>query len=218
MKKQIKLLLLLLCLQFSVSCQPKEDCEKCDEEAKTYVYKKSENDWISLYKQGENIAIRFSQNPSQSIPLEITEEGADYLMVSAKSQQKNTSGGSKIESQIKLVFQGENLEVSGLAPDNEPLIFERIAESYMTLFLPLRQRKIHTRIGQSAFIRDKNTPEDFYKNLAQVLCYYGVLYEEKEGKIYISTKRYYEEEELMWNYTTKAEDEKWLEAHPCENE
>jgi hypothetical protein len=216
MKIQINIVLILLCLHFAVSCQQKEDCGKCTDEGKVYMYEKPDNHWIKIYQKEEGLYLSFSQNPSEHIPLEEIEYGGHYIITSIKSTQKNAEGGSKIEAQIKIVFQEESLEVSGLSPDEQTLIFRRIKEEGLTQFLPVRKRKVYTKVGQSAFIREKKISKDFYKNLAQVLCYYGVMYEEKEGRIYVSTLRYYEEEELMWNCTRKAHDVQWLKSHACE--
>lgn len=50
---------------------------------------------------------------------------------------------------------------------------------------------------------------EFYNNLKTVLDYYHEDFKEENGIIYI---RYnlYKDEDLVWNYTTKAYDSVWL--------
>lgn len=48
------------------------------------------------------------------------------------------------------------------------------------------------------------------ENIKHVLNYYGHEFEEKNGKLYIRENL---ESELIWNYTTKANDSDWLMNH-----
>ena len=57
--------------------------------------------------------------------------------------------------------------------------------------------------------RDMITPEHL-QNLKQVLDYYHEIWEDKNGRIYISNAI---SQELVWNYTTKANDKIWLAKH-----
>lgn len=65
---------------------------------------------------------------------------------------------------------------------------------------------IHTEIA--------DMPIDFRTNIIQVLNYYGVEYhmEINTNKLMIKRKLF-ENKELLWNYTTKANDSLWLKNH-----
>ncbi len=218
MQKQLTVILPFLCLSFLFACQSTEDCEKCTQPDNVYIYEKSANDWIKIYQSPDdptnaNLRMSFSQNPSEQLPLEVMEMGAFDQVVRIKSAQKNAQGGNKIEAKFKVTFKEDQLQVVGLIP-GKTLIFKRIKAENLVLFLPVRKRVMKTGIRQSTFYRDKNIPADFYKNLGQVLCYYGEQYQEKGGKIYISALKY-QYQEGMWNYSNKANDGSWLKENPC---
>ncbi|MGB1250909.1 MAG: hypothetical protein ACPG8W_09875 [Candidatus Promineifilaceae bacterium] len=58
------------------------------------------------------------------------------------------------------------------------------------------------------------TPEpDFYSNLKQVLEFYDVVYQETADGMILVPAHLLEDRDLIWNYTTKANDETWLQEH-----
>lgn len=195
----------------------------CQSQSKEqYLYEAEHDNWLLLELEGESIQLSMSQNPAQKIPLEIVEEGENYKVVQGypiESKQRNASGGPKIafEPEMKLTFEGEQIKMTGLFLEEEELVFSLLQEDNLVLFLPVRRREVHTRIGQSAFYKDEQVSESFYKNLEQVICndLGSPDYEKIDGKIYVSVTEY-QNQELMWNYTNKAEDEEWLATHPCE--
>lgn len=52
--------------------------------------------------------------------------------------------------------------------------------------------------------------ETHRKNIIKVFEYYGVYYEIKGTQIFVNSNL---NKELMWNYTTKANDSAWLATH-----
>lgn len=68
------------------------------------------------------------------------------------------------------------------------------------------EKLIHTEIV--------DMPIDFNKNIIQVLNYYGEEYhmEINTNKLMIKRKLF-ENKELLWNYTNKANDSLWLKNH-----
>lgn len=214
MIQKIKVLVSILLLGLFLSCQSKTK--------QHYLYESENEDWMMLELEGESIHLSFSQNPTQKIPLEVVEQGEDYKLVKGQrieSKQRNASGGPKItfEPEMKLTFVGDEIKVTGFFADGEELIFRLLREDNLVLFLPIRRREMHTKVGQSAFYKDEQIQEAFYENLEQVICNYLDTpdYQKIDGKIYISATEY-QNQELMWNYTNKAEDEEWLATHPCE--
>ncbi len=55
------------------------------------------------------------------------------------------------------------------------------------------------------------TPE-FLEHIVTVLKHYDHKFELKEGKVFISEKLF-DDKEIMYNYTKKAQDDHWLEKH-----
>ena len=52
-----------------------------------------------------------------------------------------------------------------------------------------------------------------FKNTIQVLEYYGNEYKTKNGNVILITKELNQDWTLLWNYTTKANDNEWLKTH-----
>ena len=52
--------------------------------------------------------------------------------------------------------------------------------------------------------------EKHRENIIQVLKYYGEKWKMEHGKLYVAGKI---DREILWNYTTKANDPKWLLEH-----
>lgn len=52
-----------------------------------------------------------------------------------------------------------------------------------------------------------------YKNTIQVLEYYGEDFKTKDENVILISKALSKDWELVWNYTTKANDEDWLATH-----
>lgn len=52
-----------------------------------------------------------------------------------------------------------------------------------------------------------------YENTIHVLKYYGEKYKTRDGNIVLISKDLADNWELLWNYTSKANNKKWLEAH-----
>lgn len=65
--------------------------------------------------------------------------------------------------------------------------------------------------GKRTFGNPELSSEEL-KNTIQVLEYYGEEYQTKENIILI-TKKLNDNWEVIWNYTTKSNDENWLKNH-----
>lgn len=55
-----------------------------------------------------------------------------------------------------------------------------------------------------------------FKNTIQVLEFYGNEYKTKNGNVILITKELNQDWTLLWNYTTKANDNEWLQTHKPE--
>jgi len=55
-----------------------------------------------------------------------------------------------------------------------------------------------------------------FKNTIQVLEFYGNEYKTKNGNMILITKELNQDWTLLWNYTTKANDNEWLKTHKPE--
>jgi hypothetical protein len=55
--------------------------------------------------------------------------------------------------------------------------------------------------------------KEFYQMLPRVLIDNGISYKKKGGMVYVR-RRVLQDEELIWNFTSRALDEKWLKQHP----
>ena len=67
---------------------------------------------------------------------------------------------------------------------------------------------VHLGADEFVISTEKQTPK-FYDNLKKVLNHYEEDFKEENGMVYIRYKLY-KDEELVWNYTTKANDPVWL--------
>lgn len=68
--------------------------------------------------------------------------------------------------------------------------------------------------GQQLVYTDADTfPSEFMKTIENVFTYYNHEYKRSsEGKILVP-EALYKDMELMWNYTTKAQDTDWIRSH-----
>lgn len=64
--------------------------------------------------------------------------------------------------------------------------------------------------GDDIVVKPDLLTNEHKTNFIQVLKYYGQDWKEENGKIYISSKI---DREILWNYTTKADDPEWLRTH-----
>ncbi|WP_298516440.1 hypothetical protein [uncultured Kordia sp.] len=55
-----------------------------------------------------------------------------------------------------------------------------------------------------------------FHNTIQVLVYYEETFKTKNSNVILITKQLSNDWELLWNYTTKAQDEDWLKTHKKE--
>jgi hypothetical protein len=55
-----------------------------------------------------------------------------------------------------------------------------------------------------------------FKNTIQVLDFYCNEYKTKNGNVILITKELNQDWTLLWNYTTKANDNEWLKTHKPE--
>jgi hypothetical protein len=72
------------------------------------------------------------------------------------------------------------------------------------------------KLEEDSFVVDKSKgmSDQFKQNIQQVFIYYDVDYRvSKKGNIEVPEEQW-EDKELMWNYTTKANDQEWLKGHP----
>jgi len=67
-------------------------------------------------------------------------------------------------------------------------------------------------VSEDKFVEDKNIETGFYNNLEKVLRNYQIKYQWKNNVIYVK-KDIYKDKEMMWNFTQKARDKKWLLTH-----
>lgn len=72
------------------------------------------------------------------------------------------------------------------------------------------------------YLRDNNEEKYYgkpeldsseFQNTIQVLEYYGESFKTKNGNVILISDQLSNDWELIWNYTTKAEDEDWLKTH-----
>lgn len=68
-----------------------------------------------------------------------------------------------------------------------------------------------TRPSGGYYVDPDVMTEEHKQNIILVMKYYRVRWKEKNGDIYMEKRV---KEEIMWNFTTKANDPEWLKAHP----
>ncbi len=78
------------------------------------------------------------------------------------------------------------------------------------VFKPVVEGDDHPR--SPSFIQEDSIPQSEFGNFKYVLDNYKADYFVEDGKIYIDSKEYLEEE-LMWNFTNKARDSVWLKEN-----
>ncbi len=66
---------------------------------------------------------------------------------------------------------------------------------------------------QNVYFRDIELDSNEYENTIHVLKYYGEKFKTRDGNIVLISKELADNWELLWNYTSKANNKKWLEAH-----
>ena len=65
------------------------------------------------------------------------------------------------------------------------------------------------RSQEELVVSDSASSPEHQENIKRVFDFYSVPYREENGKILIPAD-VWQDRELMWNYTTKANDPKWL--------
>lgn len=69
------------------------------------------------------------------------------------------------------------------------------------------------RVGDNLVVSDLPLTPELRRNVKIVLQFYDVPFkEDQSGELLIPTQDW-QDQELMWNYTTKANDPAWLQAH-----
>jgi hypothetical protein len=76
----------------------------------------------------------------------------------------------------------------------------------VTLLVPVR-------LAEDGFRRDPAAEPELRDRLEQVLRYYGVPYQRTEHGLRVDGS-VAADTDLVWNFTTKAQDPEWLAGHP----
>ena len=76
----------------------------------------------------------------------------------------------------------------------------------MTLLMPVR-------LEDDGFRRDPAAEQGLRDRLEQVLRHYGVPYQRTDQGLRVDAS-VATDADLVWNFTTKAEDAEWLATHP----
>lgn len=73
-----------------------------------------------------------------------------------------------------------------------------------------REYQPQAKVGDDVVVNMQLMTDEHKENLSQVLDFYQVDWKEENGKILINSDV---DSELLWNYTTKANDAEWLRSH-----
>jgi len=65
-------------------------------------------------------------------------------------------------------------------------------------------------VDEEYVISEAPVSAEFRQNIKAVLGFYDILYKEAEDGTILVPKRVWRDTDTMWNYTTKANDPKWL--------
>jgi hypothetical protein len=87
------------------------------------------------------------------------------------------------------------------------LFFNGCSQDSYELFHPVYLKH------DNLYVSDDFPPEDFYHNLYCVLRFYNVPFTKETNGLIRVPKSVLNNRELMWNYTTKAQDPVWLKVH-----
>ncbi len=71
----------------------------------------------------------------------------------------------------------------------------------------------HYLSDENKYYRESELDSIEFLNTIQVLDYYGEDFKAKNGNVIFITRELSEDWELVWNYTTKANDNDWLKKH-----
>lgn len=69
------------------------------------------------------------------------------------------------------------------------------------------------RVGDELVASENLKSEEFNRNIKRVFDFYQVPYKENPNGVILIPNQLWEDKDTMWNYTTKANDPKWLDTH-----
>lgn len=69
------------------------------------------------------------------------------------------------------------------------------------------------RSGDRLMVSELPLSPELRENIKRVLAFYAVPFKENQNGELLISRKDWEDLEMMWNYTTKANDPVWLKAH-----